>query len=156
MSRATPSLSDVITPSERDSELARESSRRLARLLSKRHKTVRLRVGAEDRTEEVVSIPAAAFRLLGAVLTEMAKGNAVTLMPVHSELTTQQAAEILNVSRPFLVRLLDEGKIPCRKIGTHRRVRLQDILEYKRRTTGDRLKALEELSAQAQALDMGY
>lgn len=147
---------ETIAPSEADTRLAEESSRLLTRLLGSQHGSYRLRVQADDEPEETVAIPGLAFRLLNDILTEMAKGNAVTLIPVHAELTTQEAAEILNVSRPFLIRLVEEGKIPCRKVGTHRRIRFQDLLQYKRRTDQARLTALEELAAQAQELGMGY
>ncbi len=147
---------ETIAPSEADSRLAEESSRSLTRLLGRQGGNLRLRVQADDESEETVVIPAPAFRLLNDILTEMAKGNAVTLIPVHAELTTQQAADILNVSRPFLVGLVEEGKIPCRKVGTHRRIRFQDLLQYKRQVDQQRLKALEELAAQAQELGMGY
>jgi len=147
---------ETVAPSEDDSRLAEESSRRLTKFLGKQRKGFRLRVQADDEPEETVAIPTSAFRLLNDILTEMAKGNAVTLIPVHAELTTQQAADILNVSRPFLVRLVEEGRIPCRKVGTHRRIRFQDLLQYKRQIDRDRTKALEELAAQAQELNMGY
>jgi excisionase family DNA binding protein len=156
MSSALLDFPETIAPSEDDTRLAMESSRHLTKLLGKQRQGFRLRVQTDDEPEETVSIPVAAFRLLNDILTEMAKGNAVTLIPIHAELTTQQAADILNVSRPFLVRLIEEGKLVCRKVGTHRRVRFQDLMQYKRQIDQERLKALDELAAQAQDLNMGY
>ena len=147
---------ETVTPTEADARFARESSDRLSRLLSRRRSGLRVRVQTDDESEETLAIPLSALRLLADILTEMAQGNAVTLIPVHAELTTQQAAELLNVSRPFLIRLIEEGRVPFRKVGTHRRIRFDDLMEYKRKIDRDRLKALEELSAQAQQLDMGY
>ena len=103
-----------------------------------------------------VSIPTSALRLLLDVLTEIGQGNAVSIIPIHAELTTQEAADVLNVSRPFLVQLLEKGDIPFHKIGTHRRVRYQDVIAYKERIDAERRKALDELAAQAQELGMGY
>ena len=155
MATILPEFPEATCPSEDDSRLAGESSRQLSRLLSQNGE-LRLVVQTDDEPTQEIAIPAPAVRLLADVLTEMAKGNAVTLMPVHAELTTQQAADSLNVSRPFLINLLDEGMIPHRKVGTHRRILLSDVMAYKRQVDQERLKTLEELSAQAQELDMGY
>lgn len=140
---------EVITPSASDAEVAKESSRALAPHVGT--KPLRLQLDGEE-----LILPSSAARLLLNVLTEMGHGNAVTVAPVQAELTTNQAADLLNVSRPYLTKLLEDGVIPFRKVGTHHRVRLEDVLAYKQREDAKRLKALEELAAQAQELKMGY
>ena len=84
----------------------------------------------------------------------MAHGNGVALTPLHAELTTRQAADLLQVSRTHLAQLLDEGRIPCRKVGAHRRVRVRDILDYRRETESGRRTALDELTAVNQDLGL--
>lgn len=134
---------------------AREAGRILAAKADPR-RPLRLRIVRKGRDGELVSLPPAAVRLLIDGLTQMARGNLVRLVPVRAELTTQQAADVLNVSRPFLVRLLDEGRIPARKVGTHRRVRVEDVIAYKRRIDAKRRKSLDALARQAQEMKMGY
>jgi excisionase family DNA binding protein len=148
---------EMVAPTPAEAQLAQDSSRRLAKLLGETAKApMRLRIQSDDQAAEAIAIPAAAFRLLVDILREMAQGNAVTLIPIHAELTTQQAADLINVSRPFLIEQLEKGVIPFRKVGTHRRVLFQDLMSYKQKIDGDRLTTLEELSAQAQELGMGY
>ena len=150
-------IQKAVPPTAADAQLALESSRRLTQFLAARpKKALRVRIEPENEPEESISIPVTAFRLLNSILTEMAKGNAVTLIPVHAELTTQQAADILNVSRPFLIEQLEKGIIPYRKVGTHRRVMFEDLMEYKQTMDHNRLKALEELSVIDQELGLGY
>jgi excisionase family DNA binding protein len=157
MSTALHDFPGTVTPSAADTKLARGSSRKLAKLLGARKKELRLRIQSGNEPEESVAVPVSAFRLLTAILAEMARGNAVTLIPVHAELTTQQAADMLNVSRPYLIDLLEKGQIPYRKVGTHRRILFEDLLAYKQKTHAARLKSLEELSALDQELGgMGY
>lgn len=145
---------EVVTPTKADAALAKASGELLARYLRRQSK-LRLEVKADSTSEELV-LPASVVQLLVHALTEMGRGNAVTLTPIHAELTSQQAADLLNVSRPHLVKLLDEGGIPSRKVGTHRRVLLEDLLAYKREFLARRQASLEELQALSQDLGMGY
>ena len=101
-------------------------------------------------------LPRAALDLLRNLLAEIAKGNAVTIVPVHAELTTQAAADMLNVSRPHLIKLLTEEAIPYSMVGSHRRIRLGDLLAYKQAQQQRSLEALEKLAEQAQELNLGY
>jgi excisionase family DNA binding protein len=145
---------EVITPSEADSALAKESGQRLAAHLGHAD-GLRLELKTASTSEELI-LPPSALRLLQSILNELGQGNAVTLTPIRAELTTQQAADLLNVSRPHLVKLLDEGVIASHKVGTHRRVQLEDLLAYKRDFHARRQASLEELAALSQDLDMGY
>jgi excisionase family DNA binding protein len=109
-----------------------------------------------EGNDQRVKLPTSAVRLLLDILEQMARGNAVTLIPVHAELTTQQAADVLNVSRPFVVKLIDEGKLPFRKVGAHRRIKFEDLMAFKTSIDNSRHEALNKLVEQAQELDMGY
>jgi excisionase family DNA binding protein len=146
---AHPATSTAL-PSEADAALAEETSRVLASYV-RNGGPIKLRI-VGDSSRETVALPASAVRLLVRVLEEMARGNAVTLIPVHAELTTQEAADMLNISRPSLIQLLDEGKIEYRRVGTHRRVRFESLIKYKRQADAARRAALAELAAYDQEL----
>lgn len=113
---------------------------------------IELKIPDLPSAEGTLRLPVSAVRLLVRILEEMARGNAVTLIPVHAELTTQEAAEMLNISRPSLIQLLDEGKIDYRRVGTHRRVRFEGLMKYKRGAEAARKAALEELAAYDQEI----
>ena len=139
-------------PSEAEAILAKETSLVLASR-SQTTDPLQLRL-LDDPSAGTVKLPASAVRMLVHILEEMARGNAVTLIPVHAELTTQEAADLLNISRPSLIQLLDEGKIEYRRVGTHRRVRFEALMAYKRRADAERRAVLAELAAYDQELGL--
>ena len=96
------------------------------------------------------------LNLLVELLQQLGDGKAVAIVPLQTQLSTQQAADVLQVSRPHLVRLLDQRIIPSTRVGTHRRVRIEDVLAYRRQRDEASRQALDELGAQAQDLGMGY
>ena len=106
--------------------------------------------------DEVVIIPLKALQLLNSIISNMAQGKSIALMPTDAEVSTQQAAEILNVSRPHVIKLLEKGEIPHKKVGSHRRILLQDILNYESTFKSDRRKKLDYLAKEAQQLNLGY
>jgi excisionase family DNA binding protein len=156
MSTLTTKFPETMTPTEADARLAQEAGRKLAKLLESRRPHPCLRIEGDDRTSEGIIIPNPALELLASILTEMGKGNTVTVVPIHAELTTQQAADLLKVSRPYLIGLLEEGKIPFRLVGQHRRVRLDDLMAYKHKDDEARRRVADALTADAQDLGMGY
>lgn len=149
-------LTDVITPTEQEAILAQVSSQSLASYIPSSESSQTLKVISDEGEVVTVKVPASAFSLFVDILAQMANGNSVTLIPIHAELTTQQAAEILNVSRPYLLKLLESGEIPFRKVGTHRRILDQDLITYKNHIDAKRRETLAELTTQAQELKMGY
>ncbi len=146
---------ETVAPSDADAVLAGESSRRLAAHKLGRRSSVRIQL-LDGNDAEAVVVPVSALRLFMHLLTEMSHGNAVTLVPAKAELTTQQAADLLNVSRPYLVKLLDEGKLPGRTVGKYRRIRFDDLMAFKRKDDDARARILDQLTADAQELGMGY
>jgi excisionase family DNA binding protein len=100
--------------------------------------------------EPAMELPDAIYGLLLQILALMQEGKAVSIVPVTQELTTQQAAELVGVSRPFLVKLLEAGKIRFHNAGTHRRVYLKDVLEYKQQRDEDRHAALDRMAREAE------
>ena len=130
--------------------MARASGQHLSRFAG-RNSPLTLQV-----EEEPLELPAAAVALLMDILEAMAAGRGVMIIPENAELTTVQAAEVLNVSRPFLVKLLEENAIPFRKVGKHRRIRMEDVMAYKERIDHEREAILDHLAEVAQEHDMGY
>lgn len=138
-------------PNVEEAGLARASAQELSMLLAQMPKAERANIKLDGRD---LILPRQALALLRDLLSEMAQGNAVTIVPMHAELTTQEAANILNVSRPYLIKLLDERKIPHHKINKHRRIRFDDLMAYKAQQAQLSAQALDELAQQAQELGM--
>ena len=143
-----------LPPSEREAIIARTSKQLLARY-AREDQPLTVQVMDADH-DEPIELPAGAVTLLLDILGAMASGQGVTLIPEDAELTTVQAADILHVSRPFLIKLLDEGQIPYHRVGKHRRIRMEDVMNYKRAIDQQREAVLDQLVAEAQEQDMGY
>lgn len=143
---------DLHVPSAADARRADQALRALDHLGTE--SAVVRAVGAPESS--AVELPPEARTLLLRILGHMANGDAVTVVPVAAELTAQQAAEILGVSRPFVIRLVDEGKLACRLVGTHRRIPLVDLLAFKQVNRAERRAIAAELTAEAQELGFDY
>jgi excisionase family DNA binding protein len=138
---------DPIQPTEHDMTIANSALPTVRRYLASHPdhpRDVRLRVD-DGGTDELV-VPRGALELLGRILAHMAAGQSVAVVPHNAELTTQQAADMLNVSRPYLIGLLEAGEIDFRKVGAHRRIALPTLLDYMCRDDERRRRAADELS----------
>ena len=141
-----------------DQQMARAAGTQLRRLLKVGTSvSVELHIGKEGEEKvEVVALPLSALRPLNAIVESHATGHAVTVVPSHDELTPNQAADALGVSRSLLIKLLDEGKIPFRRDGTQRRIRVDALNFYQKQEEERQLRVLARLQTEAQELGMGY
>lgn len=150
MAALAVNLSELHEPSAEDIEAARVAARQFAKLdhgvaISFKPETIKANGEAKAPEMEPITIPANIFRTIIDMLVEMGNGNAVAVVPVSAELTTQQAADLLNVSRPHLVKLLQEELLPHRMVGTHRKLLARDVLNYRERTVQQRRLALAKM-----------
>jgi excisionase family DNA binding protein len=152
MTTTTPQLPDNLLRAQPEEGDALEALLQQIDDISRTHRTARL-VGPDGETTE---IPASAFHALKLAVQGMARGQTMTLVPHGKELTTQEAANLLHVSRPHLVKLLDNGTIWHYKVGTHRRVRIEDALAYREVRASVRGDKLDELTRLSEELKGGY
>lgn len=143
-------------PTAEEAFLARSCSQGLSVIIDTKSEAQELSLTDRDGVAHKVSIPVSALRLFVELLTELGEGNMVKLVPVHAELTTQEAADLLNISRPTLIKLLNDDEIPYHRVGNRRKILFSDLQNYKKRIEKARLATLEELSALDQELGMGY
>jgi excisionase family DNA binding protein len=147
---------ETMLPVEREVEAAVHGQRALAAYLATQFETQRIQIFDDKNQAHLVELPTSALRLLVDILSELAEGNAVKVVPIHAELTTQEAADLINVSRPHLVKLLESDALPFHKTGKHRRVRFADLMRFKAERDRASDQAMEELAQQAQELGLGY
>ena len=146
-------MGQALEPSAFDSELASQSSRQLASIIPTLGNSADINI---EKEAEPIKIPVMALHLLMDILEEMSKGNPVSIIPTHAILTTQQAADILNVSRPYINKLIKEDKLAYHMVGSHRRIRYDDLKNYERGVDQKRQEVLKKLTALSQKEDMGY
>lgn len=143
----------LVVPTQGESRLARETLQKLIAHRSRAHR-VDLFLSTASGSAEPAPIPERALELFAEILRQTAEGNAVAVLPVHQELTTQEAADLMNVSRPFIIALAEKGELPVHRVGSHRRIPVAAVLALKSRTDADREKALDFLTAQSQELKL--
>jgi excisionase family DNA binding protein len=149
MASLSDQVREPLIATNEEAQIAREAAAKL-KPLADAQADVEVRV--VEHGEIVVALPARAVRLITEFLTAIAERRPVSLIPYTAELTTQQAAEFLNVSRPYVVGLIDKDEIPHRMVGTHRRVLLSDLIAYKKKSDARRQEAIGKMVAEAQKL----
>lgn len=134
---------EIKKPSKREVKLARESYSSLISAIDQL-KTDQAEIEIEE-TGEKIKLPVKALNLLSEILKAMSQGKPISIVPLATEVTTQNAAEILGCSRPYLVKLLEEGEIEFAKVGKHRRIKYEDVVNYKRKMKDEQKKHLIEM-----------
>ncbi len=143
-----------VTLAEGQRTEATEAADKVGALLQQHPQTPMLTVMLDD--ESKVTVPVPALALLADILREMGRGHAVVIVPYGAELTTQQAADLLNVSRPYVVKLIETNQLAARKVGPRRRVRFEDLMAYKHADDAQRREVARQLTEDAEELGLGY
>ncbi|WP_440904384.1 helix-turn-helix domain-containing protein [Catenovulum sp. SX2] len=143
-------------PSAEEIALARLGSQELSAVMETNGEAQTINIVDKSGKAHEVTIPASALSLMIEVLTQLGQGNSVSITPIHAELTTQEAADLLNISRPTFIKLLDSGVVPFTRTGNRRKVAFADVMAYKKNLEEQSLAALDELTALDQEMDMGY
>lgn len=143
-------------PSAEEIALAKLGSQELSAVIETNGEAQKINVFDKSGKIHEITIPASALDMMIEVLTQLGQGNSVSITPIHAELTTQEGADMLNMSRPTFIKLLDAKEIPFSRTGNRRKVAFADLMEYKDRLEQKRLSSLAELSALDQEMDMGY
>lgn len=153
---ATTTLNTPTLPSAEEVALAKLSSQELSAVWEANGESQKINVVGNDGQTHSVDLPASAIKLMIEVLTQLGQGNSVSITPIHAELTTQEAADLLHMSRPTFIKLLDGGEIPHIRKGNRRKVTFVDVMHYKQEIDAKRLEVLDELTALDQELGLGY
>ena len=147
----TPNRETVLRPAASEAELFNELRDHLDAMFSGPWRPYLLGPDGER-----LALPDSALEALRVIIEAMAHGRSITLVPHDKELTSQEAADMLHVSRPHLIKLLDRGELPCHRVGTHRRIRIEDVLAYRDRRDAEREAALSDLARLSEELPGGY
>lgn len=145
-------LDKVSLPAREEIDIAIRSQKALAEHLVTKFETQKISIQDAHDVAHQIELPTSALRLLLSILGELATGNAVQVVPVQAELTTQEAANILNVSRPHMVKLLEDGELPFHKTGRHRRIFFADLMKFKEMRKRESIQAMHELTELSQEL----
>ena len=142
-------------PSKEDAILAGKALESLSKLVEGQCMPGMIPFASLSKFKELV-MPIGIFELILELLNQAAQGHSVTIIPSNKEFTTQEAADLLNVSRPFVIKLLEDGKIPFHKVGAHRRIKARDLMTYRRESEKESLEAFQELAKLSQKMGLGY
>jgi excisionase family DNA binding protein len=155
--RTVDRIREVTPPpmTERELEMARVAQRCIMEALD-HSRAAAITLTTDNGEHPCVDVPPAALKLIGQLLGAMSEGRAITLMPANREFTTVEAAHFLNVSRPFVIKEIEEGRLPHRMVGTHRRIAFDDLVAYAKRMRENQTAALERMADNARELGLDY
>ena len=144
-----------LTLNAKDKEMVRVAQRCIMASLDHSRAAV-ITLTTDTGKHPTVELPPSALKLIGQLLGAMSEGRPIVLMPTEQELTTVEAANLLNVSRPFVIKEMDSGRLPHRKVGSHRRIALEDVLAYAQKMQTTQASALDRMAENAHELGLDY